>query len=113
MLDDPTYVVLGGTGHIGSATARTLLRSTHRVRVVTRSTQKAAAWVALGAEPVVADIEDPAALARALASSSAVRVFALNPPGSIAGDPDADEDRTADAIVAALDAAPVERVVAL
>ena len=113
MLDDPTYVVLGGTGHIGSATARALLRSTHRVRVVTRSTDKATAWVALGAEPVVADIEDPAALARAFASSSAVRVFALNPPGSIAGDPDADEDRTADAIVAALDAAPVERVVAL
>lgn len=113
MIHDPTYVVLGGTGHIGSATARTLLRSTRRVRVVTRSTEKAAAWVALGAEPVVADIEDPAALARAFASSSAVRVLALNPPGSIAGDPDADEDRTADAIVAALDAATVDRVVAL
>ena len=113
MLYDPTYVVLGGTGHIGSATARALLSTRRRVRVVTRSTEKAAAWVALGAEPVVADIEDPAALARAFDSSSAVRVFALNPPGSIAGDPDAEEDRTANAIVAALDAAPVERVVAL
>ena len=113
MLHDPTYVVLGGTGHIGSATARTLLRSGRHVRVLTRSTTKAAAWGALGAEPVVADIADPAALARAFTSSSAVRVFALNPPGSIAGDPDADEDRTADAIVAALGAAGVERVVAL
>jgi uncharacterized protein YbjT (DUF2867 family) len=113
MLDDPTYVVLGGTGHIGSATARALLRSRRRVRVVTRSTEKAAVWKARGADPVVADVADPAALAGAFVSSSAVRVFALNPLGSIIGDPDADEDRTADAIVAALDATPVERVVAL
>ena len=113
MRHDPTYVVLGGTGHIGSATARTLLQQSRRVRVVTRSTEKASAWAALAAEPVVADIEEPAAMAQVLASSSAVRVFALNPPGSIAGDPDADEDRTADAIAAALDAAIVDRVVAL
>lgn len=111
--DDATYVVLGGTGHIGSAIAEALLRSGRHVRVVTRSAAKADAWAARGAEPAIADIEDRLAIARVLSATSAARVFALNPPGSITGDPDADEDRTADAIVEALDAAQVERVVAL
>ena len=114
MLDDGvTHVVLGATGHIGSATADALLRAGRRVCVVTRSTDKAAAWAARGAEPAVADLGDRAAMAGVLSSSSPVRVFALNPPGSIRADPDADEDRTAAAIVEALGAARVERVVAL
>lgn len=111
--DDATYVVLGGTGHIGSAVAEALLRSGRHVRVVTRSAVKATAWAARGAEPAIADVEDRAAMARVLASPSPARVFALNPPGSITADPDTDEDRTADAIVEVLGAAPVERVVAL
>jgi len=52
-------------------------------------------------------------MARALSATSPARVFALNPPGSITADPDADEDRTADAIIEALGAAQVQRVVAL
>ena len=52
-------------------------------------------------------------MARVLSATSPARVFALNPPGSITADPDADENRTADAIVEALDTAQVERVVAL
>lgn len=52
-------------------------------------------------------------MARVLSAPSPVRVFALNPPGSIAADPDVDEDRTADAISDALATAQVERVVAL
>lgn len=111
--DDASYVVLGGTGHIGSATASALLRSGRRVRVVTRSAAKATAWAARGAEPAIADVRDPAALASVLASGPPARVFALNPPGSIAADPDADEDRTATAIFEALRATDVERVVAL
>lgn len=81
VLNDATYVVLGGTGHIGSATAEALLRSGRHVRVVTRSAAKANAWAARGAEPAVADIEDRAAMARALSAPSPTRVFALNPPG--------------------------------
>lgn len=113
VLNDATYVVLGGTGHIGSATAEALLRSGRHVRVVTRSAAKANAWAARGAEPAVADIEDRAATARALSAPSPTRVFALNPVGSVTADPDADEDRTADAISEALATAPAERVVAL
>lgn len=113
MGDNTTYVVLGGTGHLGSATAEALLRAGRHVRLVTRSGAKADAWAARGARPVVADIEDEAAMARVLSAASPVRVFALNPPGSVTGDPDAAEDRTADAITAALAASPVERVVAL
>ena len=113
LTDDATYVVLGGTGHIGSPTAEALLRAGRRVRVVTRSTVKAEAWAARGAERAVADVEDTAALTRVLLSPGPVRVFALNPPGSIRADPDTDEERTATAIVEALEAARVERVVAL
>ena len=111
--DDMSYVILGGTGHIGSAVADALLQSQQHVRVVTRSSAKAAEWEARGAEPVVADIEDETALTDILTSGRHVRVFALNPPGSIHADPDADEVRTASAVVEALDAARVDRVVAL
>jgi len=111
--DGATYVVLGGTGHIGSAVAESLVQAGRHVRVVTRSGSKATAWAARGAEPAVADVQDSAAMARVLSSPPAARVFALNPPGAITADPDADEDRTADAIVEALAAAQVDRVVAL
>lgn len=52
-------------------------------------------------------------MTRVLSSLLPVRVFALNPSGSIRADPDAEEDRTAAAIFEALRAAGVERVVAL
>jgi uncharacterized protein YbjT (DUF2867 family) len=110
---DATDVVLGGTGHIGSATAEALLRAGRRVRIVTRSPAKAKVWAARGAEPAIADVQDKAAMADVLSASSPTRVFALNPPGSITGDPDTDENRTAEAIAEALGAAAVERVVAL
>ncbi|MBK8447319.1 MAG: NAD(P)H-binding protein [Micropruina sp.] len=113
MLHEHTYVVIGGTGHLGSATAEALLGLGRHVRVVTRSTAKADAWAVRGAESAIADIEDAAAMASALSSPQPVRVFALNPPGSIHADPDADEDRTAAAIVDALAAARVDRVVAI
>ncbi len=111
--DQPEYVVLGATGHVGSAVASTLLGGGHRVRVITRSAQKGSAWAARGAEVAVVDIADVAALQGVLSSAEQVRVLALNPPGPVDGDPDAAETSTADAIVAALLPAGPERVVAL
>jgi len=52
-------------------------------------------------------------MARVLSTTSSARVFALNPPGSTTADPDAEECRTAHAIVEAIGAAQPERVVAL
>jgi nucleoside-diphosphate-sugar epimerase len=52
----------GATGVIGARVLRLLLASGHRVAAMTRSPQKADALRALGAEPVVVDVFDAAAL---------------------------------------------------
>ncbi len=44
------HVVLGGTGHIGSALAQTLLDQREPVLVVTRRPDAAHAWTQRGAE---------------------------------------------------------------
>ena len=43
-------IILGGTGHVGSATAETLLRQGEAVTVVTRSAERAERLRSLGAE---------------------------------------------------------------
>lgn len=87
MVDDASHVVLGGSGHIASAPAEAVLRSTRHVGIVTCSASKAAEWSARGAGPAVVDLEDQAAMAHVPSSSSPVRAFALDRPGSISSDP--------------------------
>ncbi|WP_414672605.1 SDR family oxidoreductase [Lapillicoccus sp.] len=72
------HVVLGATGHLGSAVARSLLAPGEPVTVVTRSADKASRWEADGATAVVLDVHDAEALRAALPDGG--RVFALNPP---------------------------------
>jgi uncharacterized protein YbjT (DUF2867 family) len=52
------HLILGGTGTVGSAVVRELLKRGERVRVVTRSREKTAA-VPEGVEGVVGDLRDP------------------------------------------------------
>ncbi len=72
------YVVLGATGHTGSAVANTLLERKQPVRVVVRSPEKGAAWKAKGAEVALASYEDPSSLAQALRGAEGA--YLLVPP---------------------------------
>ena len=107
------FVVLGATGHVGSAVARTLLDRSEPVLAVTRSPEKARDWERRGAQAAVLDVGDPDALRSVLPRGG--RLFALNPladPTDPSIDPEAEEIRTGDAIAAAVDGAGLERVVA-
>ena len=60
-------LLTGITGNIGGATARALLAKGVRFRALVRDPGKAAAWADKGVELVQGDIEDAAAVKRALA----------------------------------------------
>lgn len=79
------YVVLGATGNTGGATARALLGKGLDVRVVMRNEAQAETWRALGAEVVLADFGDVAALRESVIGSKGV--FLMNPPPDQESDP--------------------------
>lgn len=89
---------------------QTLLDRGETVAAVTRDAEKADSFRARGARIAVADVHDVDALRRVFRTGR--RAFLLNPPADIAGDTDAEESRTAAAIVAALDGSELEMVVA-
>jgi uncharacterized protein YbjT (DUF2867 family) len=103
-------IVMGGTGHVGSATAQTLLARGEPVTIVTRDATRARGWRDRGAEIVEADINDVSSLHAAFRRGS--RAFLLNPPADTASDTDAEERRTVAHILAALDGSGLEKVVA-
>lgn len=72
------FVIVGATGHTGSAAAETLLRRGQPVRVVVRSADKGAAWKAKGADVAVASYEDVPSMAKAF--EGARGVYLLVPP---------------------------------
>lgn len=72
------FVVLGATGHTGSAVVETLLARKQPVRVVVRSADKGAAWKAKGADVAVASLEDASAMTKALTGANGV--YLLVPP---------------------------------
>ncbi|MGH6613064.1 NmrA family NAD(P)-binding protein [Sphingomonas sp.] len=104
------YIILGGTGHVGSAAAKTLLAQGAPVTIVTRDEGKAGELKQAGATLAVADVGDPDALRRVLATGR--RAFLLNPPADPKTDTDAEEKRTIASILAALDGSGLEKVVA-
>jgi uncharacterized protein YbjT (DUF2867 family) len=104
------YVVMGATGHVGAAVADALLDAGEAVTVLTRAPDRAAHWRDRGAAVQVADAGDTASLRHAFRRGR--RAFLLNPPADPAGDTDAAERRTVANILAALDGAGLEKVVA-
>lgn len=105
------YTVMGITGQVGSATARTLLAAGKSVRAVVRDKAKAARWAERGVELVVGDANDAASLKPAFAGTEGV--FVMVPPhfAPKPGYPEARAAITAQ-IEAVLSARP-RRVVAL
>lgn len=104
------HIILGGTGHVGSAVAETLLAEGEPVTVVGHDPGKAAAWEARGARFALADIHDAEALRRIFRTGR--RAFLLNPPAPPDLDTDAEERRTVAAILAAVQGAGLEKLVA-
>ncbi|MCK1667718.1 NAD(P)H-binding protein [Bradyrhizobium sp. 153] len=105
------YVIMGGTGHVGSATADILLSLGEAVTIVTRCSGRASGWCAKGAEIVEADINDVSSLHAALCRGR--RALLLNPPADPTTDTDAVEKRTVANILKALAGSGLEKVVAV
>jgi len=104
------HIILGGTGNVGSATARALLKRGEPVTVVTRKADHASDLEKSGARIVVADIRDVAKLRTVLRTGR--RAFLLNPPAPTSTDTDAEERANVAAIIAALDGSGLEKIVA-
>jgi uncharacterized protein YbjT (DUF2867 family) len=104
------YVIMGGTGHVGSTVAKTLLGQGEPVTIITRDADRASVWRANGAEIVEANVEDVASLRAALRRGR--RAFLLNPSADPATDTDAVERRTVANILSALQGSGLEKVVA-
>ena len=103
-------IILGGTGHVGAATAAALLERGEAVTIVTRDAGKAQHWQDLGVTVAEADVTDSDALRTVLQTGK--RAFLLNPPGDPSGDTEAAEIRSIEAILAALDGSGLEKIVA-
>jgi uncharacterized protein YbjT (DUF2867 family) len=104
------HVIVGGTGHVGSALADTLISQGEAVTIVTRDPAKADEIRRRGAEPGFADVLDVEAL-RAIFKRGD-RAFLLNPPAPPSTDTDVEERKTAAALVAALKGSGLQKVVA-
>jgi uncharacterized protein YbjT (DUF2867 family) len=105
------FVVLGATGNTGKVVAETLLAQKKAVRVVLHDAVKGEAWKAGGAEVAVANVEDGASLEKAF--DGAEGAYVLLPPALSSSQVRADNDRRAQNLAAAIEAAGVGHVVML
>ncbi|MCP9440385.1 MAG: NAD(P)H-binding protein [Nitrospira sp.] len=105
------FVVVGATGHTGSAVAETLLSRGQPVRVVVRSAEKGAVWKSRGAEVVVATYQDVTAVAKAF--EGARGIYLLVPPNYQASAWLDEQRRTMDLAAEALAASGQPHVVFL
>lgn len=104
------HIVLGASGHVGSAVARSLLKHGEAVTVVTRDAARCIDLKNAGAEIAVADVRDITGLRNVLLAGK--RAFLLNPPAAPSSDTDVEERATVAAIVEALEGSGLEKVVA-
>lgn len=70
--------VMGVTGQVGGAVARSLLALGKKVRAVVREPRKAVVWAERGCEIALADVNDPGALDRAFSGTDGA--FVMLPP---------------------------------
>jgi len=105
------YVITGATGHTGSTAAEKLLASGAKVRVIGRDAKRLERFLQKGAEAVVADMTDAAALEKAFSGASAV--YAVMPPNLTAPDVRAYQERVTDSLAAAMRNSGVAYAVAL
>jgi uncharacterized protein YbjT (DUF2867 family) len=94
------YVITGATGHTGQIAAEKLLATGAKVRVVGRDAKRLERFTQKGAEAVVADMTDAAALEKAFSGARAI--YALIPPNLSAPDVRAYQERVTEALGAAI-----------
>ena len=94
------YVITGATGYTGSVAAERLIASGAKVRVIGRDAKRLERFSKKGAEAVVADMTDAAALEKAFSGARAVH--ALIPPNISAPDVRAYQERVTDSLAAAI-----------
>jgi uncharacterized protein YbjT (DUF2867 family) len=105
------YAVLGATGNIGSVIASTLLGKGEKVRVVGRNAEKLQKFAAKGAETLIADKNDVAALAAAFEGARAA--FLMIPPDLFSPDYRAQQEQATDALASAVKKAGLQYAVNL
>jgi uncharacterized protein YbjT (DUF2867 family) len=105
------YVITGVSGNTGKVAAEALLAAHKPVRVVVRDVAKGAPWKAKGAEVVVADLNDEAALTKAL--TGATGAYLLAPPDYRTNTNVADKRKMADVFARAIKQSGVKHVVLL
>ena len=104
------YIILGGTGNVGSSVAETLFEKGEDATIISHNSQKVSEWEKKGAKVEVVDVLDTDKLREVFRSGK--RAFLLNPPGDIAKDNVAEEKRTVASILSALENSGLEKVVA-
>lgn len=104
------HIILGGTGHVGSAVARTLLDQNQPVTIISRDPQKIDIWQGRGATVAIADVHDTDALRAVFQTGT--QLFLLNPPATPSTDMAAQERRSLTSILNALDGTAIKKVVA-
>jgi uncharacterized protein YbjT (DUF2867 family) len=105
------HVILGGTGHVGSALADALLARKEAVTIVTRDASKARGWEQKGARVATADVHDADSLRRVFGRTGR-RLFLLNPPALPSTDNEAEERKSLTSILSAIDGSGLEKIVA-
>ncbi len=105
------YVVIGATGHTGSAVANKLLANGKKVRVVSRNAQHLAPLVSKGAEAFTADVTDKDAVTKAFAGAQAV--YVMLPPDQQTSDYFAYTGRLTEALAWAIEKNSIKWAVSL
>jgi uncharacterized protein YbjT (DUF2867 family) len=103
------YIILGATGHVGSAVAQSLLDKNEPVTVVLHDAKKGADWQQKGASVAVVDVHDTDKLQAVFQQGK--RLFVLNPPAPITTDTVLEERRSVASILAALPGSKLEKIV--
>jgi uncharacterized protein YbjT (DUF2867 family) len=94
------FVITGATGHTGKVAAEKLLATGAKVRVIGRDAKRLERFLRAGAEAVVADMTDAAALEKALSGARAV--YAVMPPNVSAADVRAYQEQVTDSLASAI-----------
>jgi uncharacterized protein YbjT (DUF2867 family) len=94
------YVIAGATGNTGGVVAEKLLASGAEVRVIGRDAKRLERFSRNGAEAVVADMTDAAALEKAFSGARAV--YAVMPPNILAPDVRAYQELVTDSLAVAI-----------
>src|ERR1700688_3052353 len=105
------YVITGATGNTGSVAAETLLASGAKVRVIGRDAKRLERFAQKGAEAVVAEMTDAAALEKAFSGARAV--YAVMPPNISVPDVRAYQERVTDSLASAIRKNEIAYAVAL